>query len=57
MTAGLPLMKSVLTPPAKNILLAFGLLVAMSETDAAIQRKFMDQELQHWYFQTKKCNI
>ena len=47
MTAGLPLMKSVLTPPAKNILLAFGLLVAMSETDAAIQKKFMDQELQH----------
>ena len=47
MTAGLPLMKSVLTPLAKNILLSFGLSAAMSASDAAIQKKFIHQELQH----------
>ena len=46
-TAGLPLMKSVLTPLAKNILLSFGLSAAMSASDAAIQKKFIHQELQH----------
>ena len=39
MTAGLPLMKSVLTPLAKNVLLPFGLSAAVSATDAAIQKK------------------
>ena len=39
MTAGLPLMKSVLTPLAKNILLPFGLSAAMSATDSSIQKK------------------
>ena len=39
MKAGLPLMKSVLTPLATNILLAFGLSVAMSATDTAIPKK------------------
>ena len=39
MTAGLPLMKNVLTPLAKNFLLPFGLSAAMSATDAAIQKK------------------
>ena len=38
-TAGLPLMKSVLTPLAKSVLLPFGLSVAMSATDVAIQKK------------------
>ena len=39
MTAGLPLMKSVLTPLPKYVLLPFGLSTAMSATDAAIQNK------------------
>ena len=47
MTAGLPLMKSVLIPLAKNVLLPFGLSAAMSATDATIQKIFMDQELLH----------
>ena len=38
MTAGLPLMKNVLTPLAKNVWLAFGLTAGMSPTDAAIQK-------------------
>ena len=38
MTAGLPLIKSVLTPLAKNILLPIGLSVAISETTPAIQK-------------------
>ena len=36
-TAGLPLMKSVLTPLAKSVLLPLGLL--LSAADAAIQKK------------------
>ena len=44
MTAGLTLMKSVLTPLAKKFLLPFGLSAGMSEADAAIEKKkFMDQ--------------
>ena len=39
MTAGLPLMKSVLTPIAKWVLLSRGLSAAMSAPDAAIQKK------------------
>ena len=39
MTAGLPLMKSVLTPLAKNVLLPFGLSARISAADAAIQKK------------------
>ena len=39
MTAGLPLMKSVLTYLSKIVLLLFGLSAVMSATDAAIQRK------------------
>ena len=38
-TAGLQLMKSVLTPLAKSILLPFGLSAAMSATDATIPKK------------------
>ena len=37
--ADLPLMKSVFTPIAKNVLLAFRLLAGMPEADTAIQKK------------------
>ena len=39
MLAGLPLMKSILTPPAKSVLLPFGLSAGVSATNAAIQTK------------------
>ena len=39
MPAGLPLMKSILTPPAKSVLLPFGLLAGVSATNVAIQKK------------------
>ena len=39
MTAGLPLMKSVLTPLAKSLLLQLGLSEGMSSADAGIQKK------------------
>ena len=50
MTAGLQLMKSLLTPLAKSVLLLSGLSKAMSATYAAIQKKIIiiDQELQHY---------
>ena len=38
MRAGLPSMKYVLTPIAKNVLLPFGLSAGMSAVDAAIQK-------------------
>ena len=38
MTAGLPLMKNVLTPLAKSVLLPLRLAAAASATDAAIQK-------------------
>ena len=41
------MMKCVLTPLAKSILLPFGLSAAMLATDAAIQKKLMDQAQQH----------
>ena len=44
---GLPLMKSVLTHPAKNVLMLLGLTATMPTTDAAIQKRFIYQELQH----------
>ena len=47
MKAVLPFMKSVLTPLAKSILLPLGLSAGMSAADAAIQKKILDQELQH----------
>ena len=39
MTAGLPLMKSVLTPLAKSVLIPLGLLAEVSAADAAIPKK------------------
>ena len=47
MTAGLPSMKHVLNPVAKSILIPLGLSAGMSAADVAIQKKLMDQELQH----------
>ena len=40
MAAGLPLRKTVFTPPCKSVLLPFELSAAISATDAAIQKKF-----------------
>ena len=42
MTAGLLLMKSVLTPLAKNVLLPSGLSAGMSAADTAIQKKIYE---------------
>ena len=39
MRIGLPLMKNVLTPSAKSVLIPSGLILAASATDAAIQKK------------------
>ena len=39
MTAGLPIMKSVLMPLGKSVLLQLGLSTVMWAADAAIQRK------------------
>ena len=39
MTAGLPSMKNVLTPLAKNVLLSIGLSAGMSAADPGIQKK------------------
>ena len=38
MTAGIPLMRSVLAPLAKSVLLPFGLSVAISVKDASVQK-------------------
>ena len=42
MTACLPLMKNVLTPSAKNVLLPFGLSAGMSVAVAPIQSKIYE---------------
>ena len=42
MTAGLQLMKSVLTPLAKSVLISSGLSAGMSAADAAIQKKICE---------------
>ena len=47
MTVGLPLMKSAHTPLAESVLLPLGLSAGMSAANAVIQKKIMDQELQH----------
>ena len=41
MATGLQLMKYLLTPLAKNVLLLLGLTAAVSETDATIQNKIL----------------
>ena len=45
--AGLSLMKSLLTPSAKSVLLLLVLSAGMSAADGDIQKTFMDQELHH----------
>ena len=47
MVAGLPLIKSVLARLAKSILMSLVLTATMLAADTAIQKKLMDQELQH----------
>ena len=42
MTAGLTLIKSVITPLAKSVLLPLGLSAGMSAADAAIQKKIYE---------------
>ena len=42
MTTCLSLMKTVLTPLAKSVLMPLGLTAAMSATDAAIQKKIYE---------------
>ena len=49
MTAGLPLMKSALTPQAKNVLLSFGLSTGMSAEDSAIPVKIYGSGLSFAY--------
>ena len=44
MTAGLPLMKSVLTSLAKSALLSFGLSAEISATDTATQKKIYESD-------------
>ena len=44
MTAGLPLMKTVLTPLVKSVLLPLRLSAGMSAADAAIQKKIFGSE-------------
>ena len=47
MTTGLPLMKSILTPLAKNVLFPLGLSQQCQQQIHLLKRKFMDQELRH----------
>ena len=42
MSGGLPLMKAMLTPLAKNVLMPLGVTAAMSTTDAAIQKEILE---------------
>ena len=44
MSVGLPLMKNVVIPLAKSILVLLRLTAAASETDAAIQKKIFGPE-------------
>ena len=39
MTTALPLMKNILTPLTKSVLVPLGLTAAVSETDATIKKK------------------
>ena len=40
-------MKNVLTPSAKSVLSLLGLTAGIAETDALIQKTFLDREQQH----------
>ena len=54
MTAGIPLMKSVLAPLAKSVLLPFGLSVAISVTDASIQKNIRKNSINNFKKKKKK---
>ena len=43
---GLPLIKNVITPLAKSVLIPLGLTVAASAADAGIHKKYWDQGIQ-----------
>ena len=47
MRVGLPLMKNILTPLTKSVLIPLSLAAVASATEAAIQRKFMDEKWLH----------
>ena len=44
---GLPLIKNVIKPLAKSVLIPLGLTVAASAADAGMHKKYYDQEIQH----------
>ena len=44
---GLPLIKNVIKPLAKCVLIPLGLTAAASAADAGIHKKYQDQEIQH----------
>ena len=44
---GLPLIKNVITPLAKSVLIPLGLTAAASAADAGIHKKYWDQEILH----------
>ena len=41
----LPLIKNVITPSAKSVLIPLGLTAAASAADAGIHKKYWDQEI------------
>ena len=43
----LPLIKNVITPSAKSVLIPLGLTAAASAADAGIHKKYWDQEILH----------
>ena len=56
MTAGLPLMISVLTQLAKNVLLPFGLSAGMSAADAATQKKIYGSDKTAFIISNEEMN-
>ena len=44
---GLPLIKNVITPLAKSVLIPLGLTAAASAADAGIHKKYQDPEMLH----------
>ena len=51
MTASLLLMKNVLTPIVKSVLVPLGLTAAASATDASIQKIIFGSDTAHWYIE------
>ena len=45
---GLPLMKNVLKPLAKSVLILLELTAAVSATDASLHKKIFGSTWQHW---------